>query len=350
MRFVDHQQRVGRQVVEQARRRLARRAAGEVARIVLDALAVADLGHHLDVELGALLQPLRLDQLVRAVQLLQPFLELGLDRFDRVQHGAARGHVMRAGVDGEARNPAQHAAGERVEQRQVLDLAVEQLDAHGLHLVFGREHVDHLAAHAVAAAPQFVVAALVLQFGQPAQQLALVEAIAAHQVQHHLEVLAGVAEAVDGRHGGDDQRVATLDQRLGRRQPHLFDVLVDAGVLLDVRVARRHVRFRLVVVVVADEIFHRVVREEFLELAVELRGERLVRRQHEGGFLDRLDDVGDGERLARAGDAEQGLRRQAGVEALDQAPDRLGLVAGGGVGRFELETIGGHGVAANRRL
>ena len=37
VRFVDHQQRVGRQVVEQRRRRLARRAPGQVPRVVLDA-------------------------------------------------------------------------------------------------------------------------------------------------------------------------------------------------------------------------------------------------------------------------------------------------------------------------
>ena len=62
--LVDDQQRIRRQIVEQARRRLARRAAGQIARVVLDAVAVADLAHHLEVEARALLQPLRLDQLV----------------------------------------------------------------------------------------------------------------------------------------------------------------------------------------------------------------------------------------------------------------------------------------------
>ena len=60
MRFVDHQQRVGRQVVEQARRRLPRGAAGEIARVVLDAGAVADLLHHFHVIHRALLEPLGL--------------------------------------------------------------------------------------------------------------------------------------------------------------------------------------------------------------------------------------------------------------------------------------------------
>ena len=49
-------------------------------------------------------------------------------------------------------------------------------------------------------------------------------------------------------------------------------------VLLDVRVRRRHVGLGLVVVVVRDEVLDGVVREELLELAVELRRQRLVVR------------------------------------------------------------------------
>ena len=68
MALVDDDQRIARQVVEQRRRRLARRAAGQVPRIVLDAVAVADLTHHLQIEHRALVQPLRLEQLAFALQ------------------------------------------------------------------------------------------------------------------------------------------------------------------------------------------------------------------------------------------------------------------------------------------
>ena len=64
---------------------------------------------------------------------------------------------------------------------------------------------------------------------------------------------------------------------------------------------------RLVVVVVGHEILHRVVGEEFLELGAQLGGQGLVVGQHQGGTLHLLDDLGHGEGLARAGDAQQGL-------------------------------------------
>ena len=60
--LVDEDQGVVRQVFEQGRRRLAGLAAGEIARIVLDAGAGAGGHHHLDVEHGALLEALRLQQ------------------------------------------------------------------------------------------------------------------------------------------------------------------------------------------------------------------------------------------------------------------------------------------------
>ncbi|MCI1756434.1 MAG: hypothetical protein LKM31_11990 [Sphingobium sp.] len=74
--FVDEQQRVVGQIFEQRRRRLAGQAAGEEARIILDPRAASGGGDHFEVEIGALLQPLRLQQLALGVQLLQPLGQL----------------------------------------------------------------------------------------------------------------------------------------------------------------------------------------------------------------------------------------------------------------------------------
>ena len=60
--LVDEHQGVVGEVFEEGRRRLAGLAAGEVARVVLDAGAGAGRLHHLHVEDGALLEPLGLQQ------------------------------------------------------------------------------------------------------------------------------------------------------------------------------------------------------------------------------------------------------------------------------------------------
>ena len=109
--------------------------------------------------------------------------------------------------------------------------------------------------------------------------------------------------------------------------PELVELLVDVRVLLDVGVGARHVGLGLVVVVVADEVLDRVVREELLELGRELRGQRLVVGDHKGRPLDSFYNAGHRERLAAAGDAHQGLVAHAVVDTPGEPVDRLGLIA-----------------------
>ncbi|CAI8872204.1 hypothetical protein EMIT0232MI5_20502 [Pseudomonas sp. IT-232MI5] len=156
-------------------------------------------------------------------------------------------------------------------------------------------------------------------------------------MQHHLQIGFRAAQTVDTRHRGDDDRVLALEQRFGRGQTHLLDVVVDRRILLDEGVGRRHIGFRLIVVVVGNEVFDGVVREERLELAVQLRGQGLVRRQYQRRALYLRNDIGDAEGLARAGHTEQRLVRQPGLDALHQLADGFWLVAGGLEAGDELE-------------
>ena len=328
MRLVDEHQRVGGQVIEQGRRRLTRLAPREVARIVFDALAETQLVKHLEIEAGALLDALRLDQPAFTVEELDAQAQFLLDRLDRAQHGGARRHVVRRREHGEARQLVLQVAGQRVEQLQRLDLVVEQRDADRVLGVLGRKDVDHVAAHAEGAAMKVDLVALVLHLGQALDHVALPHAVADAHGENHLVVFVAVADAVDARNGGDDHHIAALEQTLGRRQAHLLDVVVDRRILLDEQVARRHVGFRLVVVVVGDEVLDRVLRKEFAEFGVELRRQRLVRREHERRATGAGDDVGHRVGLARAGHAEQGLEGQAVLDAFDQLGDRRRLIAG----------------------
>ena len=126
MRLIQKHQRVFRQIVDQGRRCLARTAPGEVARVVLDALAETDLGHHLQIEAGALLDALRLHQLVLGHILVDARAQFELDRLHRAQRGLARGHIVAAGIHREARHLLADMPGQRIEQLQALDLVVEQ--------------------------------------------------------------------------------------------------------------------------------------------------------------------------------------------------------------------------------
>ena len=120
--LVDHQQVVVGEVVEQGERRLAVVAAVDVHRVVLDAVAVADLGHHLEVVLRAHAQPLRLEQLVVLLEPLEPLLQFVLDASPWPSSSARRTGDVVGGR--EHVRPIHHAellAGERIDGGDAVD-------------------------------------------------------------------------------------------------------------------------------------------------------------------------------------------------------------------------------------
>ena len=151
-----------------------------------------------------------------------------------------------------------------------------ELDAHR-GLVVGGVQLDGVAPHPELAPHQVHVVALVLHVDQLAEDRALVVDLARANSEELVLVLVGRAEAVDARDRRHDDGVATGEQGRGGRVAQPVDLVVHRRVLLDVGVGGRHVRLRLVVVVVGDEVLDPVLGEELLELVGQLGGERLVR-------------------------------------------------------------------------
>ena len=283
--------------------------------------------HHLEVVLGAHPQALGLEQLSLLLEEGQPLLELVLDAADRLGKTVLAGDVVGRRVDGQVLVLGHLLAGERVDDGDGLDLVAEELDPHG-GLVVGGVHLERVAPHPELAAHQVGVVAVVVHVDQLPQDLALVVLLPHLQVEQVLAVLVRRAQAVDAGHRGNDDDVAPGEQRRCGGVTESVDLVVDGQVLLDVRVAGRHVRLGLVVVVVADEVLDLVVGEELPELRGQLRGQRLVGGDDQRRLLDLLDGPADGGALAGAGDAEERLVALAGTYALREGRDGSRLVAG----------------------
>ena len=279
---------------------------------------------------------MRLEHLPLGLEQAHLALELGAEpvhgRLDR----RLRGDVLGGREDRQVVELRVDLARERVEVRDLLDLVPEQRDPVG-GLGRGRLHLDDVALDPEAAAAEQRVVAHVLGVDQLAEQLVAVVLLPDGEVDEALLVLLRRAEAVDARDRGDDHRVAARQERGGGGMPEAVDVVVARGVLLDVEVGLRDVRLGLVVVVVRDEVLDRVGGEELAELVAQLRGQRLVVRDHERRPLELLDQPRHRRRLARACGAEQRLEAVARLERARQLADRLRLVAGRRVGGGDAE-------------
>ena len=326
--LVDDGEEVVGEVVQQALRRGARRAAGERARVVLDSVAVAELAHHLDVVLGALLQSLRLKELPLRRKELEPVRKLRLDARECRLELVLPHHELLRRRDDRGGHGDTALPGERIERADGVYLVAEELDSYRLRLVRG-EDVDDIAAHAERARGEVVVVSRVLRLDEALEErVASAGRIAALDPHGEVAVFVALAESVDAADGCDDDDVAASDERVRRGEAVALDLLVDGRVLLDVGVRLRDVRLRLVVVVVRDEVLDGVLGEELLQLREELRGKRLVVREDQRRTVPLRDQVRHRERLAGARHALQDKPVVAALQALVELLYRLRLVAG----------------------
>ena len=161
--LIYHQQKVLREVVDQAVGGLSGPAAVEVAGVVLDSLATARLGYHLHVVLGPLAQPVRL----QSPQLRQPLLHLRPDALQGSLLLLLRDDIMPGGVDEEVAHILFDPPGEPVHLRDPLHLISEQLDSDDV-VVVARHQVDGVTLDPEPARRQIDVVSLKENVHQPA--------------------------------------------------------------------------------------------------------------------------------------------------------------------------------------
>ncbi len=98
------------------------------------------------------------------------------------------------------------------------------------------------------------------------EELVPVDRFSLGDAHHHRLVITRRTQPVDAGNAGDDDHIFPADQCARGSKTKAVEVLVDLGVLLDVDVALRDIGFRLVIVVIANEIVDTVPGEEAREI------------------------------------------------------------------------------------
>ena len=191
---------------------------------------------------------------------------------------------------------AEHLASEGVHLDDALDLVAPELHPHR-DLLVGGEDLQRVAAHAELARGEDGVVALVENGDQVPEESLPVLRLPLAEADDHPAVLLRVTQAIDAGDRGHDDDVAPGEERRGRREAQAVDLVVDLGVLFDVRIGAREVRLGLVIVIVGDKVLDGVLGKELFELGVQLRREGLV-GDDQRRALERLDHLGHHVRLA----------------------------------------------------
>src|SRR5579872_1511372 len=284
VRFIDEHEEILRDVIEQGGRSFAGEAAAEVARIIFDAVAVADGAHHLDVKHGALDDALSLDKLSLLFEFFFPPPEFFLDGdYGTIAIFLGR-HIVILRKNRNARQillAGSHFAGERVDLANLVDLFAPHFEAEAVVLI-RRIDFDHVTANTEGATAQ-IFRAFVLNIDELVENRFARNVLAFFERDEHAVIGFGRTDAIDAGDGGDDDDVAALEEGARGAHAELIEFVVDGGFFVDVNVGGRDVGFGLIEIVVANEIFHGVFREERFELVIKLRGERFVVSEDESG-------------------------------------------------------------------
>ena len=280
VRFVHEQQKIIGEIVQQGGRRFPGLATVKMTRIIFDAVAIAEFLHHFQVKLSALLQALSLHQTVGGLKLGQSDGQLVAD----VAHGSveivAVRHVMAGGVDNGLGDAAQHLAGERIDFADAVDDVPEKFQTQGAFVFIGGDNFQYVAAHAECAAMEVVVVAGVLDIHQVAGDVFHAHLPPFLHGNDQLGVIFGRAQTIDAGYRSHDDHVLAGQQGVGGGVAQFVDIVVDGRVFFDIGIGRGDVGFRLIIIIITDEIFHGVVRKQSPEFAVQLGGQSFIVGQH----------------------------------------------------------------------
>ncbi len=166
----------------------------------------------------------------------------------------------------------------------------------------------------------------VLNINQTTQQLIAVKLHTLLKTNQQAMIGLWRAKPVNTGNRSDDQNITPGQQTARSTMPQLINLLVDRGILLNVGVCRGNVSFRLVVVVIRNEILDGIIREEFLEFTVKLGSQGFIRRKNQSWSLNLHHHVGHGKGFAGTGNPKENLVEVATANTLDQLSDGLRLI------------------------
>ena len=156
---------------------------------------------------------------------------------------------MRGGPNRDSVEFAHDLTGDLVDLGDEFNLVTEELESQRM-LGIGRVDIHHIASHAKRAACKVIIVAIVLNVDKRMNEFITLKRHLFIHVRSQPRIIFGRPYAIYARDRRHDDHITTRKQGCRRLMPKHLDLLVDGGILLDIRITRRNIRLRLIVIVV----------------------------------------------------------------------------------------------------
>ena len=226
---------------------------------------------------------------------------------------------------------------ERVKFTDSVYLIAKELHTNCEFIIIGQVNVHNIPADAELVANEIYIISFILQFNQTCAELITIHLHSRAQTDDHAAVINGIAQRVNAGDTRHNNHVAAFRKCRRSGMAETVNLIIDCAVFFNIGICRRNIGLRLIIVVVADEILHRIVREKAAHLSTDLAGQCFVWFQNKGRTVASGNDVCHGESFAGAGNAEKRLCLIPGLQSFYQRINRLRLVSGGLKRCFEMK-------------
>ena len=159
-------------------------------------------------------------------------------------------------------------AGQYIDLGDPLDLVSEEFHADCSIRGCCRKDLHHIPADTEGTTLEIHLIPVILNVDQCPQDLIPIPLHTRPQRYHHLLKVLRLTQTIDAGYTGDDDHISPLNERRRCRQTQLIDLIIDRRILCYISIAGRHIRLRLIIIVIRNKIFHRIFRKELLHLSI----------------------------------------------------------------------------------
>ena len=146
--------------------------------------------------------------------------------------------------------PALNLAGQHINLRYAINLIPEKLHADRRIAIVCREYLKHIPADPERAAMKIHLISRVLNIDQRTDDLVPVLLHARAQRYHHAKVILRAAQTIDTGNRCHNDHISPLHKRSRGRQAQFIYLLIDCRVFCDIGIRLRHIRLRLIIIIV----------------------------------------------------------------------------------------------------
>ena len=211
--FVYKHQIILGKIIEQCKRRLTGLPSVKVSRIILDALTVANLAHHIYIVHGSLLKPLCLNQLVVFPKLIDFPFKVGLNLVDCFIHILLIGRIMGCGKQHHMRQFAFNVSVYGADLANALYLVPKEYYSKGFFLSVDREYLNDITSNSEYTTRKLNLISLVLHIYELSNDMVSVNYHVLTQRKALSHIFCGVSQGIDAGYRCDNYYISALIKR-----------------------------------------------------------------------------------------------------------------------------------------